>query len=92
MVIDSTEQKLRNLGYRIERYLNQLYITMFENTLLVHFRIAPKKVIVYILSNGKSISYPKWIHDHYNILNGNMFIQTFDELLVAIDRTTLMGG
>jgi hypothetical protein len=91
MEIGKTAQKLRNLGYNVNHNGNFISINVLENTLSVNF-YNTYSLYLNIRSNGQSITYSKWIRDHHNILNGSMVIHTFDELLVAISRTTLMGG
>jgi hypothetical protein len=86
----TTVQKLRDLGYTVDQHSYCISIDVFENTLLVN--CYDTYGYPSIFSNDQEISYSKWIHDHHNILNGRNVIHTFDELLVAISRTTLMGG
>jgi hypothetical protein len=91
MEINSTVQKLRDLGYSVDQNGQEITISVFENTLSCNF-YDTYVMNLYVISNGRWIDYTKWIRDHHNILYGGMFILTFDDLLTVIDRTTLMGG
>jgi hypothetical protein len=92
MDINSTKHKLRDLGYYVEQYPGRcLSIKVFDNIILLYF-FTPDSANLNMFVDGHIISYQKWIHDHHNILKENNIIYTFDELLIAISRATIMGG